>query len=68
MQYVEEREYQIDSYLSDILSGQLISATIRIPANELEAFAKTYPNLLFYVRQTYKHDGHDVHITEVSKQ
>lgn len=67
MQHMEEREYQMDSYLSDICSGQLISATIRIPADELDAFAKAYPSLQFSIERTYKHDGHDVHVTTISK-
>lgn len=68
MQDVEEREYQIESYLSDIASGQLLSVTIRIPENEIKELETIHSNLLFTIERTYIDNGRNINITNVSKK
>lgn len=68
MQDIEEREYQVESYLSDISSGQLLSVTIRIPEDEIKQLATAHSNLLFNITKTYIDNGRNINITNVSKK
>lgn len=68
MQDIEEREYQVESYLSDIASNKLLSATIRISEYELQQLATAHSNLLFTIERTYTDNGQKIHITNVSKK